>query len=663
MEILKGIPVSKGIGIGKAIILDSNATPVSHYHIKPSGIKKEKQKFVKALDTTKNEIKKIKKEIDKKIGKDVIFILDAHIMILEDKALIKKTLEIIRDEKINAEWAIERILAEIENTFAKIEDEYIKERSRDVEHVFKRVLKNLGIKQPEKEKIDNTGIIIARDISPADTALFTNERVFGIATEMGTRTSHVAILARALEIPAVVGIEKICNKAKADDNVIINGIDGEVIINPSPQIYQKYIKLQKKIIRKEKGFKKLKTLLPVTIDGTYIKLMANVEFLSEIPAVIANSAEGIGLFRTEFLYLNRTEMPAEEEHFSVYKQVAEKMGALTTIIRTVDIGSDKLAKFLNFEKEVNPALGLRAIRLCLHNIDLFRVQLRAILRASAYGNLKILIPMIADINEIRKAKEIILDIKREIKTSGIKFNENIPVGIMIETPSASIISDILAKEVDFFSIGTNDLIQYTLAIDRTNEHVAYLYNPLHPAILRLIKNIIQSALQAGIEVNICGEMAGDVFYIPILIGLGLRHLSMDPKTVPLVKKIINSIDITTAEEIANAALSMKNSSEIITLLRSQGGLNMRAYQYNSASGQMELLDSAEAYSASFNGQIEIKTADLDGDGDSEIIAAPSKSGAPNARIYDFASGKFNLSKSFAAYGSNFRGGVKIVAGR
>ncbi|HEY4715936.1 MAG TPA: phosphoenolpyruvate--protein phosphotransferase [bacterium] len=571
MEILKGIPVSKGIGIGKAIILDSNATPVSHYHIKPSGIKKEKQKFVKALDTTKNEIKKIKKEIDKKIGKDVIFILDAHIMILEDKALIKKTLEIIRDEKINAEWAIERILAEIENTFAKIEDEYIKERSRDVEHVFKRVLKNLGIKQPEKEKIDNTGIIIARDISPADTALFTNERVFGIATEMGTRTSHVAILARALEIPAVVGIEKICNKAKADDNVIINGIDGEVIINPSPQIYQKYIKLQKKIIRKEKGFKKLKTLLPVTIDGTYIKLMANVEFLSEIPAVIANSAEGIGLFRTEFLYLNRTEMPAEEEHFSVYKQVAEKMGALTTIIRTVDIGSDKLAKFLNFEKEVNPALGLRAIRLCLHNIDLFRVQLRAILRASAYGNLKILIPMIADINEIRKAKEIILDIKREIKTSGIKFNENIPVGIMIETPSASIISDILAKEVDFFSIGTNDLIQYTLAIDRTNEHVAYLYNPLHPAILRLIKNIIQSALQAGIEVNICGEMAGDVFYIPILIGLGLRHLSMDPKTVPLVKKIINSIDITTAEEIANAALSMKNSSEIITLLREKFG--------------------------------------------------------------------------------------------
>lgn len=570
MEVIKGIGVSRGIGIGKAIILDKRIISIPHYPIKEPNINTELKRLAKALSKTKREIKEIKLNIDRTISKDVIFILDAHILLLEDKTFLKRCIHTIKKEKINAEWAIEKVIKEIEKSFEKISDEYIRERSRDVEHVFTRVLKNFQRVNPKRNTPSN-GIIIASDLSPADTAQFKKELIFGIATDMGTRTSHTAILARALNIPAVVGLERITTVIEAGNTVIVDGRNGIVIVNPTIQILNEYLKNQRKLIKEEKQIRKLSALKSRTADGVKIKLMANVELLDELESVIKSGAEGIGLFRTEFLYLNRENLPEEEEHFNVYKTIAEKLNPMPAIIRTVDIGGDKLNKFFNIEKETNPALGLKAIRLCLKNIELFKTQLRGILRASSYGNIRILLPMITDINEVRQAKSFINEIKSELKSKGIGFNKNIPVGVMIETPSASIIPDILAREVDFFSIGTNDLIQYSLAIDRSNEHVAYLYNPLHPAILRFIKNIINAGNNANIEVNLCGEMAADAFFVPILLGLGLRQLSMDPQYIPLTKRIINKLDLKTAGNVVNNALKMSNSHDIAELIKKKFG--------------------------------------------------------------------------------------------
>lgn len=570
MEVLKGIGVSRGIGIGKAIILDKRAVSIPHYSIKAQNINKEQKRLITALSKTKKEIKKIKLNIDRTISKDVVFILDAHLLLLGDKTFLKKCINIIKKEKINAEWAIEKVINEIKESFDKITDEYIRERSRDIEHIFTRVIKNLhGVKQ--RRNIPSHGIIIAGDLSPADTAQFKKELIFGIATDMGTRTSHTAILSRALNIPAVVGLERVTTVVEHGNTVIVDGQTGTVIVNPTIQILNEYIKNQRKLIKEEKQIRKLSVLESRTTDGVKIKLLANVELLDELDSVIKSGAEGIGLFRTEFLYLNRDNLPEEEEHFTVYKTIAEKLNPLPAIIRTVDIGGDKLSKIFNIEKETNPALGLRAIRLCLKNVELFKTQLRGILRASSYGNIKILLPMIADIEEVRAAKSIINEIKSELESKNIIFNKNIPVGVMIETPSASIIPDILAREVDFFSIGTNDLIQYSLAIDRSNEHVAYLYNPLHPAILRFIKNIINAGNKAKIEVNLCGEMAADAFFIPILIGLGLKQLSMDPQYIPLAKKIINKLNFKTAVNVVNNALKMSNSQDIAELVKKRFG--------------------------------------------------------------------------------------------
>lgn len=573
MEVIKGIGVSRGIGIGRAIVIDKKIIFVPHYAIKEQNIKKELKRLTTALSKTKREIKKIKSDIDKTISKDVVFILDAHLLLLEDKTFLKRCINTIKKEKINAEWAIEKVIREIEESFEKITDEYIRERSRDVEHVFTRVLKNFQRIEPKKS-IPSSCVIIASDLSPADTAQFKRQSILGIATDMGTRTSHTAILARALNIPAVVGLERITTVVEDGNTVIVDGQNGIVIVNPTIQILNEYLKNQRKLIKEEKQLIKLSSLKSRTEDGIEIKLMANIELLDELESVIKSGAEGVGLFRTEFLYLNRDDLPEEEEHFRVYKTIAEKLNPKPVIIRTVDIGGDKLSKIVNIEKETNPALGLRAIRLCLKNIELFKTQLRGLLRASSYGNIKILLPMITDINEVRQAKSYINEVKSELKAKGINFNKNIPVGIMIETPSASIIPDILAREVDFFSIGTNDLIQYSLAIDRSNEHVAYLYNPLHPAILRFIKNIINAAKNANIEVNLCGEMAADAFYIPILLGLGLRQLSMDPQYILLTKRIINQLNLKTAENVVNNALKMSNSDEIAELIKKKFGTDI-----------------------------------------------------------------------------------------
>lgn len=573
MEVLKGIGVSRGIGIGKAIIVDKNIISIPHYSLKPANIKRELKRLTTALSKTKKEIKEITLNLDPKINKDVFFILEAHILFLEDKTFLKRCINTIKKEKINAEWAIEKIVKEIKESFEKITDEYIRERIRDVEHVFTRVLKNFQ-RENLKKKTPSNGIIIANDLSPADTAQFKRDFIFGIATDMGSKTSHTAILARALNIPAVVGLERITTVIEPGDTVIVDGGKGIAIINPTMEVVNEYLRNQRKLIKEEKQIKKLSALKSQTSDGVKIKLMANLELLDELDSVIKSGAEGIGLFRTEFLYLNRENLPEEEEHFNVYKTLAERLNPMPVIIRTVDIGGDKLNKILNIEKETNPALGLRAIRLCLKNTELFKTQLRGILRASAYGNIKILLPMIADINEVRQAKSFINEIKSELKLKGFGFNKNIPVGVMIETPSASVIPDIIAKEVDFFSIGTNDLIQYSLAIDRSNEHVAYLYNPLHPAILRFIKNIINAGNNAKIEVNLCGEMAGDAFFIPILIGLGLRQFSMDPQYIPLAKRIINKLNLKETGRIANDALKMSNSQDIAELLKKKLGTDI-----------------------------------------------------------------------------------------
>lgn len=571
MEVIKGIGVSRGIGIGRAVIIDKRTAPVPHYQVK--NIQREIKRFNRAILKTKREIEDIKRNLDRTISKDVLFILDAHLMLLEDESFLKRCLNVIKKEKINAEWAIEKVIEEIKESFNRISDDYIRERGRDIEQIFTRVFKNFQQVSRKKSPVQ-IGVVIASDLSPADTAQFKKDFVYGIATDMGTRTSHTAILARALNIPAVVGLERITSLVKPGDTIIIDGHNGEVIVNPTIQVLNEYLKNQRKLIREEKELKKLISLKSETLDGVKIKLMANIELLEEVDSVIKNGAEGIGLFRTEFLYLNRDDLPSEEEHFQVYRKIAEKMTPLPAIIRTVDIGGDKISKFINLDRESNPALGLRAIRLCLKNSELFKTQLKAMLRASAYGNIKILLPMIADINEIRQTKLLINEIKTELKSKGIKFNENTPVGVMIETPSASIIPDILAREVDFFSIGTNDLIQYSMAIDRSNEHVAYLYNPLHPAILRFIKNIIQAAKNSGIEVNLCGEMAADALYIPILLGLGLRQLSMDPQHIPLAKKIIRNLNLRSVEIIARNALNMASANDVAELIKKKISANI-----------------------------------------------------------------------------------------
>ena len=570
--VLKGIGVSPGINIGRAYLVGGGSLETPAYcYLDTTYISSEVKRFKNAVQESKDQLMKIRNHLLKDgKGKEHIRIIDAHLIMLEDKMLIDDTIKIIKKEKVNAEWAIKMVMREIREFFDSIDDEYIRERGSDIDHICDRVLKNLmGKKHETISEIKEEVIVVAHDLAPTDTAQMVKGKVLGFLTDIGGKTSHTAIVARSLEIPAVVGLESITQKVNAGDTLILDGSSGMVIINPSQKVIKEYQKKKGQYSDYERLLHHYRKLPAEMQDGRRIRLMGNIEMADEIPSLLDHGAEGIGLYRTEFLYINRKNLPTEDEHFKIYKDVVERVSPHPTIIRTLDIGGDKFLSQMELAPEMNPAMGLRAIRFCLKEPEIFKTQLKGILRASVFGNLKIMFPMISGVDELRKAKAVMEMAKDELRNEGVAFNSKIFVGAMIEVPSAAIIADILAKEVDFFSIGTNDLLQYALAIDRVNEHVSYLYEPLHPAALRIIKNITDSAHKAGIAVGVCGEMAGEPEYALILLGLGLDQLSMNALSILKVKKVIRSIKYSEAKEIGEKALTLSTAQEIERFIRGE----------------------------------------------------------------------------------------------
>jgi phosphotransferase system enzyme I (PtsI) len=569
---IKGVGGSPGIVIGKAQPIDRGKADMffTYRLIDEVEVSLEEERFKSAVKESKDQCLSVKKNIIRQNAKDVVYIIDAHLMILDDKMLIEETLNKIKEEKINAEWALEITLQKLRSVFKEIDDEYLSERRSDIDYVAKRILRNLVGKRHDsisglKEKV----IVVAHDLSPGDTAQMSKETIIGFVTDIGGKTSHTAIMARALEIPAVVGSERITQEVNIGDQLIVDGTTGIVIINPSKAILNEYLEKKRIYESLEKELFKYRDLPAQTIDGYRIKVVANIELVEEIPSVLEHGAEGIGLYRTEFLYLNRKELPSEEEHFKTYKRVIEQLHPCSTTIRTLDIGGDKFSSNLQLAKEMNPALGLRAIRFCLKEVDIFKTQLKAILRASSFGKVKVMFPMISGVSEILQTKEILEEVKFELKAKGIPFDPDIEIGIMIEIPSAVTMADILAKEVDFFSIGTNDLIQYSLAIDRVNEHVGYLYEPLHPAVLRVIKHVVECGHNEGIRVGMCGEMAGEPIYIPILLGLHLDELSMNALSVLGVKEIVCAVTLKESKELLDNIMEFTTASEIRSFVKNE----------------------------------------------------------------------------------------------
>lgn len=563
--LMKGIGVSSGIVIGKAYIMERGIIEPSQFcYLDKSETTNEIERFEKAVQLSRDQLLRIKKKMERDgRGKEHILIIDAHLMILKDNMLINDTIKIIKKERVNAEWALKSVLKDIKEYFDKMDDSYLRERSMDIEHIVNRVLLNLmGRSHESVADLKTPVVVIAHDLTPADTAQMVKGTVLGFLTDVGGRTSHTSIMARSLEIPAIVGLENITRKAEPNDTIIVDGTTGTVIINPSDSVVDVYRKRKERYENYGKALFHYKNLPSETIDGRVLRLMGNMEIVEEIDALIEHGAEGIGLYRTEFLYLNRKDLPTEEEHIKAYRKVVKRIAPEPVIIRTLDIGGDKILASLEQTPEINPAMGLRAIRFCLKNVDIFKTQLRGILRASAYGKIRVMFPMISGIEEIRRAKGYLEEAKDELRAEGKAFDEEIEVGVMIEVPSAAIIADLIVKEVDFISIGTNDLLQYSLAIDRVNEHVAYLYEPFHPAVLRIIKTVAEAANKADINVGVCGEMAGEPEYALILLGFGIRSLSMNAFSILRVKRLMRSVSYAEARKICKTIVGFATASEV-----------------------------------------------------------------------------------------------------
>jgi len=567
---LQGIGVSPGIVIGKALLVERGKIEISTYPVNSKKeIEKEISTLLNAMDATRDQLLETKENIQKKGYKEAIFIINAYLMILEDKMLIEETINYIRKEKVNAAWALKNTLKNLQKVFSEIEDNYLRERKNDVDYVVKKILYNLtSRKKPtDMKKVVEKVIIASHDLSPTDTLHLDLDKVLGFVTDIGGKTSHTAIMARALEIPAVIGLKTATEQIKDGDIIVTDGVSGSVIINPTKKVFDGYLEKKEKYHHLETELLKFKPLPSETSDGHEVKLLANIEITGELPSIIHHGAEGIGLYRTEFLYLDKAKPPTEEDHFQTYRKVIEKISPYSTTIRTFDLGGDKFISPLSKSKALNPVMGLRAIRFCLREVEFFKTQIRAILRASALGKVRILFPMISGMEEIFQINDIISDVKDELKAKEVAFDPKIEVGAMIETPSAAIIADLLAKEVDFFSIGTNDLIQYILAIDRVNEHVAYLYKPLHPSILRMIKRTVEAAHAAGIKVTMCGEMAGEIFYAPILLGFGIDELSMNALSILKVKKVIRSFTYQESQQIVDKILTFNTAKNVESFLQ------------------------------------------------------------------------------------------------
>lgn len=563
----KGIAASSGIAIAKAFLLTKEEIEINQQQIDSSQIEKEKDKFYQALTKARQQLEEIKNKAEQELGQEEAAIFGAHLMFLNDPMLVGEVENKISEEKLTAANALKQVIDSFVQLFSSMEDEYMKERVADIKDVGKRLLNNIfGIQFSSLADIQEKVIIIAEDLTPSDTAQMSKDYVVGFATEIGGRTSHTAIMARTLEIPAVVGLGTSISQINSGDLIIIDGNQGLVIPNPDQTTLKNYqIELEKLQSHKQK-LKQLLKLPAQTTDGHQVELAANIGTPRDVDRVLENGGEGIGLYRTEFLYMDRNNLPSEEEQFQAYKMVAEKMRGKPVTIRTLDIGGDKKLSYLELPEEMNPFLGWRAIRICLEKTDIFKTQLRAILRASAYGKIRIMYPMISGLEEVRQANAILNEVKRDLDQENIDYNHEIEVGIMVEIPSAALTADIIAKEVDFFSIGTNDLCQYTIAVDRMNEKISYLYQPFHPAILHLIKNVIQAAHQEGKFVGICGEMAGEPSAALLLLGLGLDEFSMSASSIPYIKRIIRLVSLEQAKFIASQALQLATAKEIESLM-------------------------------------------------------------------------------------------------
>jgi phosphotransferase system enzyme I (PtsI) len=560
---LRGVAVSPGIVIGKARLVDRSKVKIFYqYLISDDQLNREIERFEEAARTTEDQLNAIKNGMPEQL-KGHSFILDSHLMILKDSMLHDATIQRISKEKINAEWALKKSLEEIRWAFNQVDDEYISNRVNDVENVVERILRNLsGDEQQSLSHINERVIIVAHELSAGDISELNPSKVMGFITDVGGRTSHAAILAQALQIPVVVGLESATKLVGEGDLLIVDGNSGEVIINPDDEVIIEY---QGKHLRHEQyksSIARVSHLPAVTLDGHPIVVKANMEFLEEVTAAREYGSEGIGLYRTEFLYLKSKELPSEEELFQDYREVAEIIAPEPVTIRTLDLGADKFASEHEIDREANPALGLRAIRFCLKEPEIFKRQLRAILRASFYGRVQLMFPMISGLQELLDAKEILGQVKDELNRENIEYDRSIKVGIMIEVPSAVMMAEILAQHVDFFSIGTNDLIQYALAIDRVNEHVAYMYQPFHPALIRMIQQVVNAARDAGISVSVCGEMAGDPFCVCVLLSLGINELSMNARAIPIIKEIIRTISIEEARADFKNVMRLSTAKEV-----------------------------------------------------------------------------------------------------
>src|SRR5438046_3996939 len=561
----EGAGVSPGMACGKIHVVRDDLDDVARYRIAPSQVPDEIGRFETALIQTRMQILEMQQRIAESIGAKDAAIFDAHLLVVEDRTLIDEVLRKLETDLCNVEWVFQEVAGRYAETLSKIDDPYLRERALDIQDVAKRVVRNLQGKAPKAFlALTEPHILVAHNLTPSDTASVTRKHVLGNAPDPRGRTSHTAIMARSFTIPAIVGLHDITTKLETGQYVLLDGTDGVLIVEPTAQTLAKYEEIESKRAQVVAQLKELRETTSTTRDGHHIVLSANIELPDDVEAVFANGAEGIGLYRTEFLYLNRNTMPTEQEQYETYREVAERVQPHPLIIRTFDLGGDKLAAgTVDMTDELNPFLGWRAIRFCLENIDIFKTQLSAILRASTVGNVKIMFPMISGLDELRGAISVLAECKEELCASKIDIGDKTEVGAMIEIPSAAISADVLAREIDFFSIGTNDLIQYALAVDRVNERIAHLYQPTHPAVIRLLKMIADAAHANDIWVGVCGEMAGDVALIPLLLGLGMDELSAGATLVPRVKRAVQSLAISECRELVEEALKLQTPSEIL----------------------------------------------------------------------------------------------------
>lgn len=583
---LQGIGASPGIAIGRAYLLEhEDVSVIEERLIRPEEIGAEINRFKQAVKKAQEDLRQIIEDVPEEY-RDHVYILDSHMMLLKDRMIFDGTIDQIKEKHLNAEWALKIAVDKVKAIFKKMPDQYFRDRGSDIVHASKLILEHLlGTGSRKISDIDKRVIIVAHDLSPAETTQMQLEKVKAFVTDRGSHTSHTGIMARSLEIPAVLGLTDATRLIQADDLVIVDGSAGNVIVNPNEQTLTRYEERKELLEEYQAKVTRTSHLPAETTDGHRLAVAANIGMLEEVVSVMDHGADSIGLYRTEFLYLNRSALPSEQDLFDNYRDLAEIMGVRQVTVRTLDIGGDKFATSVPWGEEMNPALGLRAIRFCLQSPEIFMAQLRAILRAAYFGNIRIMFPMISQVEEIIQAKQMLREAAESLDKAGLPFKDDIQIGAMIEVPSAVLMADILADEVDFFSIGTNDLIQYSMAIDRGNKHVSQLYQPLHPAVLRMIHRVVHAAKTAKIEVSLCGEMAGDLINVPVLLGLELDAISMNPISIPGIKNLVRTISFEESKRLVQAVLKQATTSGVLALMEEAYGTSLETAPFFQTSGE------------------------------------------------------------------------------